>query len=104
MTMICCTLTGVDQHTSPARLGQLAHKFPKAEFGILFSPERWASRRFPDVFGVQSMLDAGQLQWAIYLCGRAVPEIHSGSGFPECRKEIARTLGSLRIRPYRGFN
>ena len=75
MTMICCTLTGVDQNTSPARLGQLAHKFPKAEFGILFSPERSGlQKRFPTFSGVQSMLDAGQLQWAIHLCGRAVPE------------------------------
>jgi phosphoribosylanthranilate isomerase len=75
MTMICCTLTGVDQNTNPARLEQLAHKFPKAEFGILFSPERSGlQKRFPTFSGIQSMLDAGQLQWAIHLCGRAVPE------------------------------
>jgi hypothetical protein len=75
MTMICCTLTGVDRNTSPARLGQLAHKFPKAEFGILFSPERSGlQNRFQTFSEIQSMLDAGQLQWAIHLCGRAVPE------------------------------
>ena len=75
MTMICCTLTGVDRSTSRARLGQLAHRFPSAEFGILFSPERSGlQNRFQTFSEIQSMFDAGQLQWAIHLCGRVVSE------------------------------
>ncbi|MBD2745709.1 hypothetical protein IC232_03270 [Microvirga sp. BT688] len=75
MTMICCTLTGVDQNTSSTRLRDLADKFPEAEFGILFSPERSGrQKRFPTFAEIQSMLDAGPMQWAIHLCGRAVPE------------------------------
>jgi hypothetical protein len=74
MTMVCCTLTGVDRNTSPARLGQLAHKFPKAELAFFFTRALGPQNRFQTFSGIQSMLDAGQLQWAIHLCGRAVPE------------------------------
>jgi hypothetical protein len=74
MTLISCTLTGVDQQTDLPRIASLAATFPQAEFAILFSPERSGHQnRFPTFQSILAMLDAGPTQWAIHLCGAAVP-------------------------------
>ncbi|WP_262298185.1 hypothetical protein [Microvirga sesbaniae] len=75
MPLISCTLTGVDQQTDLSQVASLSASFPRAEFAILFSPERSGlQNRFPRLPSILNMLDAGPIRWAIHLCGRAVPE------------------------------
>lgn len=105
MTMICCTLTGVDQNTNPARLEQLAHKFPKAEFGILFSPERSGlQKRFPTFSGIHPCWTPGNCNGPS-TCAEGRCRISFGQRSPRVqREENARVFGSPRIGPCRGYN
>ncbi|WP_114946509.1 hypothetical protein [Microvirga calopogonii] len=75
MTLLSCTLTGVDQQTDLSKVIELSSRFPEAEFAILFSPERSGEqKRFPTFEFIQNMLNAGRVRWAVHLCGRAVPD------------------------------
>ncbi len=82
MPLISCTLTGVDQQADLLRIASLSASFPRAEFAILFSPERSGHQnRFPSLPSILNMLDAGPIRWAIHLCGRAVPEFIAAAIF-----------------------
>lgn len=82
MNLISCTLTGVDQQTDLHRIIDLSCRFPQAEFGILFSPERSGRQhRFPTFQSILTMLDAGPIPLGHSPVRRGGANFHSGSEF-----------------------
>lgn len=63
------TFTGVDDHTDPAGLMELASLYP-IEWGILFSPDRQGvDPRYPKMSTIQKLVKQLPLRWAAHLCG-----------------------------------
>lgn len=65
------TFTGADEHTDIAAMGALASEYP-IEWGILFSPMRQGTGRYPPLWWVEKLIAEAplrQLDLAAHLCG-----------------------------------
>lgn len=65
------TFTGVDEHTDVARLYALSQRYP-VEWGVLFSPSRQGTGRYPSIDWVRQELLAEAPAWLVlsaHLCG-----------------------------------
>lgn len=78
MSLLYCTLTGIDESTSISSLQELSEEFPFVEFGALYSLSRQGKEgRYPsldwfDDFANQSSRSKSHPNFALHLCGRAV--------------------------------
>jgi hypothetical protein len=69
------TFTGVDKHTNPAELVQLADDYP-VEFGLLFSPKRQGVElRYPPLEELHWFAEELPVRWAAHLCGGDAREV-----------------------------
>lgn len=69
------TFTGVDDHTDPDGLLQLAKDYP-VEFGVLFSPKRQGNEpRYPKLETIEWIVSTMPLRWAAHLCGGDAREV-----------------------------
>lgn len=69
----CVTITGADNSIEPSELVALSKRFPLVEWGILFSPERWGTPRYPSLGWVAELSDLAKtesLSLSAHLCGR----------------------------------
>lgn len=62
------TFTGADDHTDPAGMVQLADDYP-VEFGLLFSPKRQGTGRYPKLSTIGWLTEQLPLRFAAHLCG-----------------------------------
>lgn len=62
------TFTGVDEHTDPAGLIALSDIYP-IEWGLLFSPKRQGSGRYPPMHTIEWLVSELPLVWSAHLCG-----------------------------------
>lgn len=67
------TLTGADDSVKPEQLVDITKEFPFVEWGILFSPQRQGTHRYPSKSWVREFISKG-LPCAAHLCGLAVDE------------------------------
>lgn len=74
------TFTGVDEHTDPVALVQLANDYPgKVEWGILFSPGRAGKEtRYPRPEVIEHLVTEHALVYAAHLCGDCAREVVAG--------------------------
>lgn len=66
------TLTGADDAISPSKLVELSKKFPMAEWGILYFPEKEGSARNPTPEWREKALSFDGLNLSAHLCGKQV--------------------------------
>jgi len=62
------TFTGADDHTSKRGMAELALEYP-IEWGLLFSPQRQGSGRYPSMACITDLLANYRLDFAAHLCG-----------------------------------
>lgn len=69
----CVTVTGADDSIMASELLDVSKQYPFVEWGILFSPDRFGSPRFPSKRWLDDIADVavdGQLALSAHLCGR----------------------------------
>lgn len=71
------TLTGADDSVRPEQLIAITNTYPFVEWGVLFSPKRQGSPRYPSEKWVQEFANLN-LPCAAHLCGIAVGAFISG--------------------------
>lgn len=75
------TITGADNRTSIEEMMEVTDKFPFVEWGILFSPKRLGTERYPDFEWLgrlrESWLDA-KINLSAHLCGQYTKEMLAG--------------------------
>jgi hypothetical protein len=78
--LINVTFTGIDQYTNPQDLWEIQEKWPKTEFGILFSQD-WSENgiRYPDPKDLQKFKG---LNLSAHLCGQIAREAARGQWDP----------------------
>lgn len=62
------TFTGVDAHTDVAEMCALSHLYP-IEWGVLFSPARQGTGRYPPLSIIREIVRDAPLDFAAHLCG-----------------------------------
>lgn len=67
------TFTGADDHTNISAMATLSSQYP-IEWGILFSPKRQGTGRYPTLDFVRDLM-AAKLRYAAHLCGAAAREV-----------------------------
>lgn len=76
------TFTGVDEHVSQLALQVLSSQYP-VEWGVLFSPQRQGTGRYPPLAVVDSLIGRPHLRLAAHLCGDYAQEfIETGTCLP----------------------
>lgn len=68
----CVTCTGADDGTSIADMASLSERFPFIEWGILFSPSRVGTPRYPSLKWVAALTDVAikcSMSLSAHLCG-----------------------------------
>ena len=116
MTLRCVTISGADDGVNPSALVALSREFPFVEWGILFSPKRTGTPRYPSQDWVHRMILAWggvrPLPIAAHLCGQFARDTFAGrinwlndcheypriqlNGFAECSQEIVTALAGYR--------
>ncbi len=69
------TITGADDKTSHADMVSLAKEFPFVEWGILVSPKKSGTPRYPGADWIDELPD---LRLSLHLCGQAARSILDG--------------------------
>lgn len=80
LNILRCTLTGVDEHTDLNELANLSKEFPKAEWGLLYSPKLQGSPgRYPSIKFLEETLESlpEHVNVALHICGKGVSELLS---------------------------
>ena len=75
------TMTGADNSVSPGLLAELSQQYPYVEWGILVSPKRTGTPRFPDavwMYSLQRLAETTPMQLALHVCGNWVPYLLMG--------------------------
>lgn len=73
MHIHCVTITGADDGVEPMKMLELSERFPFVEWGILFSPDRFETPRYPSrrwLDGLADVAKDGALALSAHLCGR----------------------------------
>lgn len=82
MSLTRVTITGADDAVDPWELWELGREFPFVEWGVLFSPKRWATPRYPSSAWVERLVLAlaGRDPFALsaHLCGGFSREMQKG--------------------------
>lgn len=63
------TFTGADEHTDIERMAELSRKYP-IEWGILFSPKRQGTGRYPPQDFIRRVVEHDGLHLSAHLCGQ----------------------------------
>lgn len=76
---VTITFTGVDEHTDLNELASLSARFP-VEWGVLFSPKRQGSGRYPDFTLIGKILQLRKkgVKFAAHLCGQFANDVIDG--------------------------
>jgi hypothetical protein len=74
------TFTGADDHTSLDGMVELSALYP-IEWGLLFSPKRQGSGRYPTLRTIKRFTDV-PLDWSAHLCGRDARAVIDGGESP----------------------
>eukprot|EP01062_Namystynia_karyoxenos_P025420 TRINITY_DN1_c0_g2_i1.p1 TRINITY_DN1_c0_g2~~TRINITY_DN1_c0_g2_i1.p1 ORF type:complete len:1043 (+),score=314.55 TRINITY_DN1_c0_g2_i1:117-3131(+) len=79
MSLRTLGLCGIDDSVDPSLLSALAHRFPRAEFGILFREDKEGTPRYPSQGWVDRAASVEPpLRLAAHLCGRRCQQLLEG--------------------------
>ena len=93
-----CTLTGVDEHTPIHKIARLQRQYPFVEFGVLVSPKRAGTGRYPSYQWIDALLSDGAIsrrQMALHVCGEAVERLLSGA--PDDMDRLSRLTRRVQL-------
>lgn len=91
MTIISCTMTGLDRIELVQELNELCCEFPFLEIGILFSAGRaGAENRYPGIATIGSLIERLEAPIALHVCGEDVARTLSND------RGVARSESFLR--------
>lgn len=89
------TFTGVDEFTPVDGLLDLAGEYP-VEFGILFSPSRQGSGRYPPLYSL-ARLWMKSLHLSAHICGDYSRELITNGDFPALELLIERNFDRVQV-------
>mmetsp|Transcript_139971 Transcript_139971/g.390204 ORF Transcript_139971/g.390204 Transcript_139971/m.390204 type:complete len:293 (-) Transcript_139971:125-1003(-) len=101
VTLRCVGLCGIDESVDPRFVALLASRFPFAEWGVLFRPDKAGEPRYPRTEWLERLRAASaaatrKLRLAAHLCGERVNEVLRGDfAFVE---SLARDFGFGRVQ------
>ena len=75
------TITGADNNTTINEMAQITNDFPFVEWGILFSPKRVGTERYPDFKWLSELHDhwlEEKINLSAHLCGQYTREMLAG--------------------------
>ena len=72
-----CTLTGVDDEVDLDHLIEISNIFPFVEWGILYSPTRQGSGRYPSIVNINKFLKhiPNDINIALHICGQGIDDL-----------------------------
>ncbi len=83
MSLLRCTLTGVDDSTPLDVMWELGREYPEVEWGVLFSDTQHGRGRFPSVHWMDQLTERLDSEpgpgFALHICGRAVGDFLAGN-------------------------
>ncbi len=85
MTLEGITIAGVDESISPLQLGMLSGEFPFVEWGVLYTPKRSGSARYPSldwIARVRKLSEIQPMKLSLHLCGQATRAFSAGMLHP----------------------
>lgn len=85
MTLEGITIAGVDESISPLQLGMLSGEFPFVEWGVLYTPKRLGSVRYPSLDWISRVRKLSAIQpmrLSLHLCGQATRDFSAGTLHP----------------------